>query len=229
MQRDYTDITIILDRSGSMESIKNDMVEGIKNFIAEQKRLPGQCLLSLVQFDTVSYDNVFTAKPIKEVSGVELCPRGGTPLLDALGRTINETGKRLNNLPEWRRPEFVIVMVITDGEENSSREFTNAKIKEMTEHQIDKYKWNFTYLGANQDAFHVAGGIGIPVNATLNYTANRIGVQAMYSSVNQSVSNLRSHQSQTLCYNEADKQAQDDAAKVSTHNVAHVVKSTTGE
>jgi hypothetical protein len=211
MKKDYTDITIILDRSGSMETIKKDMVEGVKNFVAEQAKLPGQCLLSLVQFDTVSYDNVFTAKPIQGVGDICLYPRGGTPLFDAVGRSVVETGKRFEALPEDERPEFVVVMIITDGEENSSQEFTSEMVKKLVQHQVDAYKWNFTYLGANQDALFAAQTMGIPMAAAFNYVANQAGVSAMYNSVNCATSSLRSHRSSTLSYNDQDKLAQKNA------------------
>ncbi len=211
MKPDYTDIIVVLDRSGSMESIKNDMVNGLKNFIAEQKRLPGQCLLTLIQFDTQGYDTVFEAKPISNVPNIELVPRGGTPLLDAIGRAINETGKRFKDQDDKDRPEFVIMLVITDGEENSSREFTKAKIKEMIQHQTDKYKWNFVYLGANQDAFQEGASIGIAAFQSMTYHPSAAGINAMYTSVSEKTAMLRSKLSSSVAFDANDYKAQDDA------------------
>ena len=88
-------------------------------------------------------------------------PRGSTALLDAVGRAINETGDRLAKTPEQDRPGLVVFVIVTDGQENSSKEFSKARIKEMIDEQQKKYNWQFTFLGANQDAFAEAGGIGI--------------------------------------------------------------------
>jgi hypothetical protein len=92
-----------------------------------------------------------------------------TALLDAVGRAINETGERLSQMADADRPGLVIVAIITDGEENSSHEFTKSQIKDMIQHQTNKYSWQFTYLGANQDAFAEAQGIGIDAGVTMNF------------------------------------------------------------
>jgi hypothetical protein len=170
MRNDLTDLTVVMDRSGSMEAIRSDAQGGLNTFIENQKELPGECLFTLVQFDT-EYEFVFQGTPIKRVGKVELVPRGATALLDAVGRAINEAGKRLKDTPEDQRPGLVVFVILTDGQENSSKEFTKAKIKEMVEHQRDKYKWQFTYLGANVDAFDEARQMGIPTSGTMPYQA----------------------------------------------------------
>jgi hypothetical protein len=97
-------------------------------------------------------------------------PRGYTALLDAIGRSVNETGESLASMPESERPGLVTVMIVTDGGENSSKEFTNQKVREMIEHQTNVYSWKFSFLGANQDAFSTAGGLGINPSGVANYT-----------------------------------------------------------
>jgi hypothetical protein len=209
MKKDYTDITVLLDRSGSMASIKNDMVNGLKAYIVEQAKLPGQCLLTLVQFDSVGCETVFTARPIGSVeNSIELFPRGSTPLLDSLGKTIAETGNRLSVMPEYERPEFVIMLIITDGEENCSREFTRAKIKEMIDRQTLIYKWTFVYLGANQDAFQEAGSIGISGTKTMDYAPNQGGIRCMFASTDLATTNLRSRNADAFKYGQTDYAAQ---------------------
>ena len=116
---------------------------------------------------------------------------GSTALLDAIGQTINHIGNYLKNLPESERPEKVIIGIITDGEENASREFSNSQIKEMINHQQDVYNWKFIFMGANIDSFSVAGNIGISKNMTMNYAATGKGVHTAYYSSNIATSNLR--------------------------------------
>lgn len=188
MRKDLTDITLIVDRSGSMNSIKEEAESGINAFIKEQKECEGFALLTLVQFDT-SFETVHKGKPIETVTDFTLIPRGMTALLDAVGKTINETGERLNLMREEDRPALVVVAIITDGEENSSHEFTKDQIKKMIEEQQNTYNWQFTFLGANQDAFAEAGGMGIRQSATLNYKGDKSGVA--YSTLSSNVSGMR--------------------------------------
>ena len=172
MKSDLTDITLVVDRSGSMSSIREDAEGGVNEFIRRQAEEPGEALLTLVQFDT-EYDFVHRGVPIGDVPHFDLRPRGATALLDAIGRSINETGDRLAKMKEADRPGLVIFVVMTDGLENSSVEFTKAKIKEMIEHQQTNYNWQFTFLGANQDAFAEAGSMGIKADGAANFAMHK--------------------------------------------------------
>jgi Mg-chelatase subunit ChlD len=172
MRKDLTDITLVVDRSGSMDTIQKDAEGGINAFIEEQKKGVGDARLTLVQFDT-EYDFVHQGLPIQEVPPFKLSPRGGTALLDAVGRAINETGARLAAMAELDRPKLVVFVIVTDGGENSSKEFTKAMVKEMVTHQTDVYKWHFIYLGANQDAFSEAGAMGLTASNIANYSGRK--------------------------------------------------------
>lgn len=173
MRNDLTDITLVVDRSGSMAQIREDAEGGVNTFIAEQAKQPGEATLTLVQFDT-EYEFVHRGVPVGQASPYQLVPRGMTALLDAVGRAINETGERLANMPEPERPGLVVVVVMTDGLENSSREFTRQQIKQMIQHQQEVYSWQFTFLGANQDAFAEAEAIGISATAAANYSPEKV-------------------------------------------------------
>jgi hypothetical protein len=188
MRNDLTDITVILDRSDSMQACKTDAEGGLNHFIQEQKQLPGEAIFTLVQFDT-EYECVHRALPIRDVPACTLEPRGSTALLDAVGRTIEETGKRLAATPEQERPGLVVMVIVTDGEENASHTFTLDRVKAMIDHQQSVYKWRFTYLGANQDSFAAAGGIGIAANdaADFQYGTTR----AMYTAVTNRLCRMR--------------------------------------
>jgi uncharacterized protein YegL len=168
MNKTLSEIVLVMDRSGSMASIKEEAEGGINHFLDEQKRLPGEANFTLVQFDT-EYEIPFRGVPIRNVPEIKLEPRGETALLDALGRAIVETGDRLSKTPEWNRPGVVAIVVITDGHENASHEFTKAKIKEMVEHQQNVYKWKFSFLAADLGAFDDGAGMGIAVGGTSPY------------------------------------------------------------
>ena len=142
MKQNLCDITIVLDRSGSMSSVQADTIGGFNTFIKEQRKLPGECNVSLVQFDD-QYEPQYAGKPVGDAPFLDektFQPRGMTALLDAIGRTINETGKRLGAMDDDDRPSKVLFVILTDGGENSSKEFTRAKVFEMISHQKTAYQ-----------------------------------------------------------------------------------------
>ena len=212
--KNKTDITIILDRSGSMDSVKSDTIGGFNSFLSEQQKVEGEASLSLVQFDD-QYEVVYLDKDINsadKLTDATFQPRGMTALLDAVGRTINSVGQRFSSLPDTERPDKVLLVVMTDGFENASREFNAAKISEMINHQRDVYKWEFMFIGANQDAVLSAKEIGIPAFAALTYAANEEGTRAAYSVMADKVKNYRvSSSAEALRFNDEDREQQKKA------------------
>ncbi len=192
MPRDnFTDVTIILDRSGSMSGIQDATIKGFNDFVNEQRSVPGDGCWTLVQFDD-RYETVYAQRPQHDVpplTTLSYQPRGSTALVDAVCRTIDQTGQRLAALPEWQRPSKVLLAIITDGEENSSREYTTQQLHQKITHQREKYGWTFLFLGANQDSFAVAGSYGILKTHTMNWAATAVGTAASYAGLS---SNLRS-------------------------------------
>lgn len=191
--KNKTDITIILDRSGSMASVKDDTIGGFNNFLSEQQKIEGEAVLSLVQFDD-QFETVYSGKDINaadKLTDATFQPRGMTALFDAVGRTINSVGQRLAATSEAERPDKVLFVIMTDGFENSSREFNAARIGEMISHQRDVYKWQFMFIGANQDAVLSAQEIGIPAAAALTYAANEAGTRAAYSMMAKKIGAFR--------------------------------------
>lgn len=174
MNKDKTDITVILDRSGSMQSMKVEAEGGLNEFVRKQTELPGEAVYTLCQFDT-EYEFVHRAIPVADVPKFLLVPRGMTALLDAVGRCIVETGERLSQISEEDRPGLVVFVIVSDGMENSSREYTKQKVLQMIEHQQKSYGWQFTFLGANQDAFAEAGGLGVVRGDALQYETKTAG------------------------------------------------------
>lgn len=192
--KNATHISILLDRSGSMGSIKQDVIGGFNNFLSEQKAVSGECHLTLTQFDTGGIDIIHEYKPLAEIPELDRDtyePRGGTPLLDALAKTIKSTDRALGNIPELDRPDKVVFVVITDGEENSSREYSKTQIKELIERQEKSHNWNFVFLGANQDAFAEAGSMGVSAAAAASFTPDSAGVRASYAAASANMTSYR--------------------------------------
>jgi hypothetical protein len=167
---DLRHIAIVLDRSGSMISVKSDTEGGLKAFLAAQADAPGETTVSLYQFDD-QYEAVYENRALADVPDFTLVPRGMTALLDAVGRTISAVGAQLAAKDEGERPAEVIVVILTDGDENCSREFELPAVKKMITEQQESFNWKFVFLGANQDAFAAAGGMGIGRGTTLSYAS----------------------------------------------------------
>ena len=186
-----TEIAFILDRSGSMQSIKSGTMEGYNSFIFQQKEenetYPVRFSLTLF---SSGIEEALASLPVTEVPELNdsnYRPAGNTALLDAIGITIDTLGKRLADTPESERPHKVIVAIMTDGEENSSRQFTWDRISEMIKHQTEVYKWEFLFLGANQDSIATASRMNIDRGSSTNYyqqdRSSRIALRAMSRSV----------------------------------------------
>lgn len=186
------EIIVITDRSGSMESIRDDVIGGFNAFLDEQKLQPGAARMTYAQFDD-RYDAVYQAQPIEtaqKLTRASFVPRGGTALMDAIGRTMNEQGARID-AEGWA--EKVIYYIVTDGGENASREFRRDQIKTMIE-QAQARGQAFIFQAANQDAFAVGASYGIAGATTQNFEASAQGTLRAYASASTMTSSLRSGQ-----------------------------------
>ncbi len=188
MDKNKTEVILVVDRSGSMHWIARGMEGAIDTFIAEQRKVEGECLVTLAQFDD-EYQIIYSARDVRRTPPARIEARGSTALLDAIGRTISEVGVRLAATDESQRPGRVIVVVVTDGYENASREYNGERIKDMISHQTAKYNWDFIFLGATQAAVTAAVHIGIFNNAVMDF--NAAGAQAFGKSVSNSVTESR--------------------------------------
>ena len=194
MKKNLTEMVFILDRSGSMRHLAEDTIGGFNSMIEQQKKEDNEAYITTVLFDheyELLHDHV-NIKDVEPITSDEYYARGMTALLDAVGRTICSIGSRLSNTPEEERPEKVIFVITTDGFENASQEFTKSKVKEMIEHQQDKYSWTFMFLGANMDAVGEAESLGVKAQFARTYTASDIGTQSLYSAVSDTLSYARS-------------------------------------
>jgi uncharacterized protein YegL len=193
MNLNRTAIGVIIDRSGSMSSTRDDTIGGFNTFLKDQKALPGEADLTLVLFDTeytVVHDGV-KLTDVPDLTTATYVPRGGTALLDAIGQTINTMGAKLAAIPEDDRPGKVILAILTDGEENSSREYKHDQILGMLKEQQDKYSWEIVYFGANQDAIQVGGLMGLAAGASMNYVADSHGTRSAYAGMSDRVTKSR--------------------------------------
>ena len=181
------DIVVVLDRSGSMEVIKNETISGFNKFVKTQKKTGVASRFTLAQFDS-EYELVYEQLPIQEVPKMTqhtFVPRGVTALLDAIGKTIKNTRKyqKLNLKTEYK----TIFVIITDGEENASTDYTRDDIfKKITKMQ-KKHQWEFVFLAANQDAIATAGNYGISAKKAIRFAADKVGTEDVFESVSEKV------------------------------------------
>jgi uncharacterized protein YegL len=194
-----TEIAFILDRSGSMSSMTHAAIAGFNEFLTAQQNTMddhGQPLagtFSLILFDH-EYLPIYDRIPLAEASALTTStyvPRGNTALLDAIGRTIDDLGQKLAATADAERPTKVIVAILTDGEENSSRRFTIHDISQRITHQSEAYQWEFLFLGANQDAIATAAHMGISPQFAATFGADDADMHAVQEAVAGKVSAMR--------------------------------------
>lgn len=184
-----TDILVILDRSGSMQAMKADHEGGLQSFVKDQQDLDGDVRFTLVQFDTQNpCEVVYDRAPIRDVGAITLIPRGGTPLFDAIGKATTHLMEKQKTTPA----DQTIVMVITDGEENESREWSKDQVKQRITEIEKTGRAKVLYLGANVDAFSEAAKIGAASAGALNYAPVPTSVHAMYAAMSSNTLRSRS-------------------------------------
>lgn len=185
----YTALLLVIDRSGSMHGIRDDMVGGLQELLRDQQKQPGMLTVDVVQFD----DEIERVCAMADPSTVTITlePRGSTALYDAIGMSVQAFGQDLAALPEHARPETVQVVIVTDGQENASREYTAETVRDLIARQTDTYGWDFVFLGANQDAVLTAHELGIAADSALTYAADSLKVGSMTASASRYVTDVR--------------------------------------
>lgn len=193
MKKGLTELVFILDRSGSMSGLESDTIGGYNTLLQKQKKEPGEAVITTVLFDDkyeLLHDRI-NLRGIEPITDKEYFVRGSTALLDAVGKTINKIGNVQKNTIEDERAEHVMFVITTDGMENASREFSYEKVRQMIEHQKNKYDWEFIFLGANIDAIAAAERFGISKDRAANYNADSEGTLLNYEVISQTVSCMR--------------------------------------
>lgn len=193
MKKGLTELVFILDKSGSMGGLEADTIGGYNSMLEKQKAIEGECHITTVLFDN-SYELIHDRIDIKAVSPItekEYSVGGSTALLDAIGITIHKIGNVQKHTADDYRAEKVMFVIITDGEENSSREYSSEKVKAQIERQKERYGWEFIFLGANIDAVETASRFGIGADRAQNYHADSEGVELNFSVMSEAVATFR--------------------------------------
>lgn len=193
MKKNLTELVFILDKSGSMSGLENDTIGGFNSMLEQQKKVGGQCIITTVLFDNryeLLHDRM-DLRAIRPITRREYSVGGSTALLDAMGKTIHKIATAQKNTAEDYRAEKVMFVIITDGEENASRYYSSAQVKDMIRHQKERYGWEFIFLGANIDAVETAGRFGINADRAVDYVADSKGTQLNYRMMSESVAAFR--------------------------------------
>lgn len=193
VEKTTTELVFVLDRSGSMAGLESETIGGFNSILEKQKKEnTGDVIVTTVLFDN-EYEILHNRLPINEIKPItreEYYVRGMTALLDAMGKSIvnlkeiNKTRKNTNTK--------VLFVIITDGMENASKEFSVQKVKELVELQKKEDKWEFLFLGANIDAIQTADSFGIEASKAVQFHSDKIGTEKNYRVINEAVSEFRS-------------------------------------
>lgn len=193
MKKDITELVFILDKSGSMAGLEKDTIGGYNAMLESQKKIDGECRISTVLFNErvrLVHDRV-DIRAVSPISEREYSAGGSTALLDAIGFAIDKTVNAERNTAEEYRAGKVMLVIITDGEENASREYSPARIRAMINREKTQYGWEFIFLGANIDAVTAAGRYGIAPDRAGNYHADGDGVAVNFRAMTKTVASFR--------------------------------------
>ena len=192
MKKNLTELVFILDRSGSMSGLEKDTVGGFNSLIEKQKKEDGECLVSMVQFNTVS-DVIYDRCPLDQIRNMEMKdyqPSGCTALIDAMGDAIRHIRSVHKYIREEDVPEHTLFVIMTDGEENASKRFSSDEVKKLVSQQKEK-GWEFLFLAANIDAVETAKHYGIAENRATNYCCDEKGIETNYEELDAAVKCFR--------------------------------------
>jgi uncharacterized protein YegL len=193
MKKNRTELVFILDRSGSMEGLEKDTIGGFNSMLKKQKAIEGECRVTTVLFDH-TYQVLHSRIELPAVAPLtekDYTIGGSTALLDAIGRTIHTIGNAQKHTAEAYRANHVIFVIITDGLENSSTEYSYRQISHMIKRQKEKYGWEFIFLGANIDAEETAGDLGISPDCAADYVPDGAGTRLNYKTMSETIAKVR--------------------------------------
>lgn len=196
MKKGLTELVFILDKSGSMGGLEQDTIGGYNAMLAKQKAVGGEALITTVLFDN-GYELLHDRTDIRAVGPItekEYQVGGSTALIDAIGKTVQKIGNAQNNTAEDYRAEKVMFVVITDGQENASREYSSEQVKEQVERRKDQSGWEFIFLGANIDAVETAGVFGIPASRARTYHPDGEGTALNFRALDEAITCFRQNQ-----------------------------------
>jgi uncharacterized protein YegL len=187
----HTEILFILDRSGSMAGLEKDTIGGFNSMLQKQKQVEGSVTVTTILFDNeIEYlhDRLQLAD-ISPMTEQQYYVRGATALLDAIGKAID----KMTNVQKGKKSahkENVIVIITTDGEENSSVLYSLPRIKKLISRQKE-LGWEFIFLGANIDAVQTAQSLGLSKEEAVDYLADSTGTKVSFSAISEAVHSVR--------------------------------------
>lgn len=193
MTKKRTELVFLLDKSGSMAGLESDTIGGYNALLAKQGAIEEPCLITTVLFDNryqLLHDRI-DIRAVSPLTDEDYQAGGSTALLDALGRTLDKLIRIQKKTRDDYRADQVIFAIITDGLENSSRNYSPARIKAMVEKQEEAYAWEFIFLGANMDTIVTAGAFGIRPDRALDYLADRRGTELNYQVLSETIGTFR--------------------------------------
>ncbi len=193
MKKGLTELVFILDKSGSMAGLEDDTIGGYNSMLEKQRETDGECIMTTVLFDhciELLHDRT-DIRAISPITRKEYCVGGCTALLDAIGSTVHKIMSAQRNTAEDYRAENVMFVIITDGQENSSREYSSDDVKRLITQQSKELGWEFIFLGANIDAVETAGRYGIARDRAQNYHADKEGVELNFRVMSDAVTAFR--------------------------------------
>lgn len=193
MKKERTELVFILDKSGSMAGLEKDTIGGFNSMMEKQLEVEGECRVTTVLFDhedSLLHDRI-DLRAIKKMSEQDYRVGGSTALLDAMGSTIEKLiSVQRRTAPAFRASKVVFV-IITDGEENSSRKYTAKQIKALVEREKEEYGWEFIFLGANIDAITTAASYGIDADRAVDYVSDSMGTELNYKVMGEAIRQIR--------------------------------------
>ncbi len=205
MIKELTELVFILDKSGSMGGLESDTIGGFNSMLLKQQKMPEECLITTVLFNhtyELLHDRI-NIKAIRQITEEEYQVSGTTALLDAIGRTIHKISNAQKHTREEFRAEKILFVIITDGLENSSREYSVEAVKASIETCKSQFGWEFIFMGANIDAVEAAATIGISADRAQNYHADKIGVKLNFMVANEMCCQFREQKGISENWNES--------------------------
>lgn len=193
MKRNLTELVFILDKSGSMSGLEKDTIGGYNSMLEQQRKVDGECCITTVLFDNcyeLLHDRI-DIRAVRPISEKEYFVGGSTALMDAIGKTIHKIGTAQKNIAEDYRAEKVMFVIITDGEENASRQYSAMQVKKLIQRQKEGYGWEFIFLGANIDAVETAGRFGIDADRAVDYVPDGKGTDLNFRMMSETVATFR--------------------------------------
>lgn len=190
-----TKIWFLLDRSGSMQGLTDDLIGGFNQFLLDQQAKSGRAKMTVVLFDGQNPHEVIVDSvrigDVPELTRGTYQARGMTPLYDALGTLIEQADARVTRRATNDRPaEDQLVLVFTDGMENASRRFARARVFEMVQ-QRQEDGWTFVFMGANQDSYATGRGLGLADGSVQDFVASPASVKASFAEFSRGTSSYR--------------------------------------